>query len=197
MASHRSSDHELWTSILHNDHAAFSIFFDRHWSRVYTTIFHYLHDREAAAEVTHDIFLNLWLKRAQLNILSFSAYLQAAARYHVYKRQKAARSLPVIYKEQLEELEQHTCSNQGEEQLRYRELESNVHEYLNALPKRCREVYLLSRQQHLTNEQIAGKLGISKRTVENQLTHALQHLRGRLKKISIGMLVWVLFSSFN
>lgn len=192
--SHRSTDHELWNSILDGDPTAFSVLFDRYWSKVYTTIFYYLKDPEACKEITHDIFLSIWLKRRHLKILSFSAYLQAAARYHVYKHQKTARSLRVTYKENWETLSQQVCRNQGDEHLRYQELENNVEEYLRSLPKRCREVFILSRRQHLTNEQIAGKLGISKRTVENQLTHALQHLRVRLKDISVVLFIWLSIS---
>jgi len=185
------SDQELWTSILNGDNAAFSILFDRYWTSVYTTAYSYLKDEAASKDITHDIFLNIWQKRQQLQILSFPAYLRAASRYHVYKYIKQAKALPVTYRPELEESATHVCHNQGDENLGCQELQHSIDEYLTGLPKRCREIFFLSRQQHLTNDQIAGKLGISKRTVENQLTHALHHLRGMLKDISIGIFVWL------
>jgi RNA polymerase sigma factor (sigma-70 family) len=60
------------------------------------------------------------------------------------------------------------------------------------LPKRCREIFALSRTDQLTNEEISQRLGISKRSVENQLTTALQYVRAYLKYTVI--LVIVLFN---
>jgi len=56
---------------------------------------------------------------------------------------------------------------------------------LNDLPKKCREIYILSRKENLTISEIAQKLNISKRTVENQLTNALKHLRASLKYMMV------------
>ena len=193
MSPRTLSDHELWNAILQGGHSAFSILFDRYWASVYTTVYSYVKDETISKEITHDIFLNIWLKREQLQILSFSAYLRAAGRYHVYKYIKQAKAIPVTYSDALEESADLVCHNQGDENLGYLELKNNIDEHLMELPKRCREVFILSRQQHLTNDQIAGKLGISKRTVENQLTHALHHLRVMLKNISIGIFIWLLF----
>ncbi len=67
--------------------------------------------------------------------------------------------------------------NDGESNIRYRELEKKVEEELEELPSRCREIFTMSRMQQLTNDEIAARLDISKRTVENQLTYALRHLR--------------------
>ena len=193
MSPRTLSDHELWNAILQGGHSAFSILFDRYWASVYTTVYSYVKDETISKEITHDIFLNIWLKREQLQILSFSAYLRAAGRYHVYKYIKQAKAIPVTYSDALEESADLVCHNQGDENMGYLELKHNIDEHLMELPKRCREVFILSRQQHLTNDQIAGKLGISKRTVENQLTHALHRLRVMLKNISIGIFTWLLF----
>jgi RNA polymerase sigma-70 factor (ECF subfamily) len=54
---------------------------------------------------------------------------------------------------------------------------------LRQLPQRCREIFLMSRKDQLNNDEIASRLSISKRTVENQLTTALKHLRVELKRI--------------
>jgi RNA polymerase sigma-70 factor (ECF subfamily) len=185
MSLHHLSDHELWESILDGDQAAFSFFFRKHWAQVYATVFFYLKDQEACKEITHDIFLNIWLKRDHLKILTFPAYLKAAGRYHVYRYIRNARKHPIIYNEELAYYNGYTCSNHGDEQMVCKELEHQVDAYVSALPKRCREVFILSRKQHLSNDQIARKLGISKRTVENQITYALHHLRMLLKVISM------------
>jgi DNA-directed RNA polymerase specialized sigma24 family protein len=57
------------------------------------------------------------------------------------------------------------------------------------LPLRCREMFLLSRIQHFSNEEIAARLHISRRSVENQLTTALRHPRLTLKCLAVVWLV--------
>jgi RNA polymerase sigma factor (sigma-70 family) len=69
---------------------------------------------------------------------------------------------------------------QGEYDLTYRDLQSSVEANLQDLPERCREIFLLSRKEQLSIPEIAERLAISRRTVENQLTRALNHLRHSL-----------------
>ena len=76
-------------------------------------------------------------------------------------------------------------------EINYRELQhSGVDLQLQQLPQRCREIFLLSRKEHLSIAEIAQLLGISKRTVENQLTNALQHLRHELGDLSLLLLLF-------
>lgn len=186
------TDTELWDAVRQDDHNAFATLFDRYWPKIFGVAFTLLKDREASADIVHDLFLTLWIKRNQLNIESFSNYLKAAARYHVYKRLRTTKSIPLEYTD--DELQSRDANfNSGEEKLRYLELENRLDVYLNHLPKRCREIFILSRKEHLSNEEIANRLGISKRTVENQITHALNYLRISLKDLSI-ILILLTFS---
>jgi RNA polymerase sigma factor (sigma-70 family) len=73
------------------------------------------------------------------------------------------------------------CINLGDEHIRQQELDQQLHHYLDLLPNRCKEIFVLSRIEHLSNEEIANRLHISKRTVENQVTSALKQLRISLK----------------
>ncbi|WP_066831253.1 RNA polymerase sigma factor [Rufibacter ruber] len=178
-------DAEVWQAIQQDDTKAFTALFERYWSRIFTTAFAHLKDREASEEIVHAIFLNLWNKRHQLQIESFPAYLKAAARYHVYRQMKQARVIPLYYTDQLEALPPLTQANTGEEALRVQELDHQLDYELEKLPKRCQEIFLLSRKEQLSNEEIAQQLGISKRSVENQITVALRHLRLFLKNAAM------------
>src|SRR3546814_15198411 len=75
--------------------------------------------------------------------------------------------------------------NEGDERIRRSELESHVDQILPELPARCQEIFLLSRRDQLTNDEISDRLGISKRSVENQLTRALKHLRNHAKSLTV------------
>jgi len=190
MINDQTADENLWEAIQEGHTKAFSLLYDRYWYRVYTTAFHHLKDQETCIEVVHDIFLNLWQKRAQLQIQSFPAYLTTAARYHVYRKAHQQQQQRVTYTDTLELLSQSEERNTAVDKLREAELEVILMAALAGLPKRCREIFLMSRKEQLTNEEIAVRLGISKRTVENQLTYALAILRDKLKDLIVLVLLY-------
>lgn len=177
------TDLALWNAVKEGDLQAFDTLFNRYWSKVFTTAFNRLRDREACIEITNDVFVMLWTRRDKLVIHSFDAYLQTVTRNRVYKHFRALKSAPLDYNERIENIAAKNFAVDGDYNLRYRELEKTVDYYLNQLPQRCREIFHLSRKDQLNNDEIAARLSISKRTVENQLTTALKHLRVELKKI--------------
>lgn len=189
MLTDKSTDIELWIAIRNNELKGFNILFDRYWSKIYTTAFYYLKDAEACTEISHDIFLNIWNSRQVLDIQSIKGYLLTSARYHVYKRKQGLRSLDLKYVEDYKLVDLHTVQNSGEEKFNYEELEANINSFLEELPNRAREIFILSRKEHLSNDEIANRLSISKRTVENQITNALKHLRISLKHISVVLML--------
>lgn len=177
------TDLALWNAVKEDDIQAFDVLFKRHWSKVFTSAFNRLRDRHTCIEITNDIFVMLWLKRSKLEIQSFEAYLQIMTRNKVYKHFRTLKSTPVSYEEHMETLPVKNYAAAVDDDLRYAELEKNVEYYLGKLPQRCKEIFLMSRKDQLNNEEIASRLSISKRTVENQLTTALKHLRIELKRI--------------
>lgn len=183
------TDSELWTAVKNNELKAFNMLFDRYWQVIYTTSHRYVQDPEVCHEITHDIFLNIWNNRHRLEIQSVKSYLTASARYHVYKRKQGVRSLNLDYIEDYSSIEEASSRNIIEEAFNYQELESRLNHHLNALPNRAREIFLLSRIDQLSNDEIANRLSISKRTVENQITSALKYLRISLKHLGILMIL--------
>jgi RNA polymerase sigma-70 factor (ECF subfamily) len=185
------NDVELWNAIRCNDELAFTALFDRYWVRLYKTAVRYLKDHEAGEEVVHDVFLNIWERRHQLEIESFPNFLLTAIRYQVYNRMRSAKPRVILTATDIElnELDH----NKGENRIKDQELQHELNQYLDQLPKRCQEIFYMSRVNQLSNQEIAGRLGISKRTVENQITVALKHLRGSFKNIWIITFLWYIF----
>ena len=183
------TDSELWDAIRRNEESAFKALYDRYWSKIYSTAYSYLHDKEACAEIVHDIFMSIWLKRHRLEIASFSHYLTAASRYRVYKQLSQKGRSRIIYQDILVEENKMPSRNEGEDKLHYKELQASVDNYLLDLPERCREIFYLSRKEQLSIAEIAERLGISRRTVENQLTRALLHLRHSLGDLYVIFMV--------
>jgi len=183
------SDEELWNLILKDDYRAFAVLFQRHWLRIYKTALNHYNDAEACEEIVQDLFLNIWNRRKYLTIRCFDSYLKAAARYQVYTYIKRIKPLRLEYQETYSETSGHYELNRGLENMLYLEMEDELHEQLKLLPERCQEIFLLSRKEYLANCDIADKLGISKRSVENQIALALKHLRSYLKHLAIILLI--------
>lgn len=183
------TDAQLWNAVRAGDQQAFNRLFDRYWTGVYKTAYKYLKDKPASQEIVHDIFLSLWSRRQTLEITSFPAFLLTATRFQVYSRKRAPRIVLAGDESLVPDV-----PGAGEADLRIREseLHAQLQQLLQQLPQRCREIFNMSRFQYLSNDEIARQLGISKRTVENQLTTALAHLRMNLKDIS-GVLIIAMF----
>lgn len=184
-------DAALWEAIQRGDTKAFATLYERYWRRLFTAAYACLPDREACEELVHDIFLTLWTERARLHIANLPAYLAAAVRYQAIRCQRTARAHPLYHSDSLGTLPAGTTYNQGERKLLDLDLEARVAAALSQLPQRCREIFLLSRMQHCSNDEIAERLHISRRSVENQLTTALRHLRLVLQCLGyLGLLFW-------
>jgi RNA polymerase sigma-70 factor (family 1) len=191
------TDTELWEAIKLDDKKAFNMLFERYWSVMYTSAYNHLRDTELSANAVHDVFVNIWEKRGIFEITSVKNYLTSSARYHVYKSLKERKRSTVMYVDHYNEEVTTPDENSAENKLTRLDVENAVGEHLLKLPKRCREIFLLSRMQHMSNDEIAIQLGISKRTVENQITHALKYLRMHLDKIAILLTAVAFVSAFN
>jgi RNA polymerase sigma-70 factor (ECF subfamily) len=186
------SDSELWLAVRHDDEHAFAMLFDRYWVRLYKTALRYLKDRENSEEVVHDVFLNIWNRRRQLEIESVPNFLLSAIRYQVYNRMRTSKPPVTLVLNDLE-MGYLPDYNQSDHRIKNQELLLELSRYLEKLPKRCQEIFYLSRMDNLSNQEIAGRLGISKRTVENQITMALKHLRSCFRQASIILCVYYMF----
>jgi RNA polymerase sigma-70 factor (ECF subfamily) len=190
MPSDNLTDSELFEAIILNNEKAFNQLFERHWFKVYSVAYKYVKDEETALEIAHDIFLNIWTKRKQLQINSFKSYVVTAASYHGIRKRQNIAGIPVQYVDDYGRFENDrpliSCEyahNEGELNIEEQEVNETIDVLLTNLPKRCREIYYMSRRDHLSITEIADRLNISKRTVENQLTAALKHLRVSLNVV--------------
>ncbi len=174
------SDLELWNKVVSDDADAFASLYDRHWSTLFKTAGYYTQDQNLAEEIVHDIFVTLWQRRKYLRINNFRNYVFIATRYHVIRHIKAGRISPITYVDRYEEHMVEQPNVKSTEKISQSDFEIELKTMLNGLPKRCSEIFYLSRVNQLSNHEIAESLGISKPTVENQITHALKFLRNKM-----------------
>jgi len=181
------SDNELWAQVTADDGDAFVDLYNRYSGQLYKTARFYLKDSSLAEEVVHDVFVVLWQRRTFLKIINFPSYIQITTRYHVYKKLKEARVSPIQYIEAYEKVPDCAGGQSPADKLNQEDFETELKAYLRGVPKRCSEIFLLSRVKQLSNAEIASFLGIKRVTVENQITHALKYLRSFLSHKSPGV----------
>lgn len=155
---------------------------------VFDFVFHYYYsglcafaekivgDSNASEDIVQDLFFTLWIKYKQIQISSsLKSYLFTSVKNRSLdylkkkkKKTKHVNSAPYL---------QNHAENLSIFWFAESEMETLVQKSLNKLPPRCREIFKLSRFAGLKNQDIAEKLGISKRTVELQISNALKFLR--------------------
>lgn len=173
---HSLSDKELWNLIRVNDRRAFEMVYERHWSRLIVSAYQVLEDREVARDIVQDVFTELWMRRKTTFIDTLPSYLTVAVRNKVFKHMRRG----YISKKHLDTLERISFVDATEEMVNYNQMKERYEQSLAQLPDRCREVFELSRMENLPVKEIAIRLNISPKTVENQITKALKHFRATL-----------------
>lgn len=154
--------------------AAFEEIYNRYWNKLYSAAYKRVQSKEVSEELVQDLFTSLWLNRKTVNVhTSLAAYLFTSVRYlvlnHVQKEMVRAS-----YKESLQ---LNRVDNSTEETVLLNDLVLNLNAAVEQLPVKCKSVFELSRKEYKSNKEIAAELGISEKTVENQLTKALRRLR--------------------
>jgi len=177
------TDEQLFLLIKGSNELAFTELYDRYWKKLLVRAHILLNNREDAEEVIHDIFVQLWRKRATIELNNrFVTYLSAMLRYGCFKilaRQKRRLHSGTDVKS-LEIMDDSTCQYLDFEYLRI-ELEKEV----SQLPEKCQLIFRYSRETGLTDKQIAEKLHISVNTVRTQMGRALKKLKTSLRSFFI------------
>lgn len=178
------SDKELVDRIRSNEQEAYYMLFNRHWEPMYAFAQSLIKDSETAKDILQDVWLSLWARREAIYNENIKAYLMQAVKFRVYKELRDGRLL-AEHESYLTTLSNDPLSD---DILQHKELELNIENWIEKLPPKRKEVFKLSRYEELTNKEIAEKLGISQRTVETHISHALKFLREKLGPFSFVLL---------
>ncbi|MFD1629910.1 RNA polymerase sigma factor [Pseudopedobacter beijingensis] len=172
------SDQQVIALLKDSEEKGLTILFKKYWSFLYSVAFNVFRDKDVCEDIVQEIFLKIWEKREELEIrTSLKTYLLSSVKYEVYRQLKKEQAKSPITTEVSESL----FAASVEKNLEHKELVHNIASAVNSLPPKCKEIYQLSRNEYLSHKEIAHKMNISTKTVENHLTKALKHL-----KVSIG-----------
>lgn len=176
----------LLNALSQNDEMAFKTLFTRYFPRVKRFILNLLQDSLTAEDLSQDIFLKIWQNRGSASeITNLNAYMYSASRnaVHQYLRRKVvADSYAGTHDGRTDDIRQETNI---ENDLFADDLLMLITYTVDNMPQQRKNVYNLSRINGYTNDEIAEKLSISKRTVENHLTAALADIRKVLRNFFI------------
>ncbi|MEM8894831.1 MAG: RNA polymerase sigma-70 factor, partial [Bacteroidota bacterium] len=129
-------------------------------------------DEEACKDIVQEVFLSVWTDDELVKIENAKAYFHQAVRYKVLMELRRGK----VSEKHLQTL-QLLEVNSTEELFNFQELNETIENTIQTLPEKCREVFVLSRMEHLSNKEIAERMNISIRTVETHISNALRILR--------------------
>jgi RNA polymerase sigma-70 factor, ECF subfamily len=182
-ASPEDNDLALIDGMKRNRHDAYEALYHKYATQLYVFTAHKLHAKEVAEELVHDVFIRLWEKRSVLNIqTNVAAYLFKMMRNEILQYLRSTKNREAFIDEMLAlDIKGET---QTDENLFYKEMAVRLQEIIDNLPDKCREIFILSRENDLSVKEIASRLDIADQTVKNQLTKALTIVRKELKHIT-------------
>jgi RNA polymerase sigma-70 factor (family 1) len=158
------------------DEQAFTRLFTHYSGWIYATSYKLTDSSHTAEEIVQDVFLKIWLKRAELDkIESFVDYLYVMARNQsVSVLRTVIRNRKILH--QLATTTDQSV-NETENDIIYNDYRSILQEGVNRLPPRQGEIYRLIREKGMKREEVAGLLGISPHTVKAHLREAIRTVR--------------------
>ena len=163
------------------ENVSFNEIYSLHWKELCAIAARITKNKEVAEDIVQEVFLSLLNRNQEQPIENVRAFLIQALKYQCFNWFRSAR----IANEHLSRMAKAELENTTENDVNFILTDQTVHDVVSSMPDRCREVFEMSRYQQFTNEEIATKLNLSQRTVENHLTRALKILRVSLKMFLI------------
>ena len=161
-------EQDIWQSISAGDELAYEGLFKSHYPELSLYAMRFVQDMENAEEIVQDIFFNLWDKREKLEIkISLKSYLYRTVKntcLNVLKHQKVEYKYKEHFSRELQ-IDEMNSNNWIVES----ELSDKIIDAIEKLPPERKKVFVLSRFEKLKYREIAEKLDISIKTVENQM----------------------------
>ena len=181
-------DKQLLRRLKEGNKESFRIIFERNAPVFLAFARRLLRDPDVAEDIVQNVFMRLWIARERVDEeRNLRNYLMVSVRNEIYGHLRMAfnaRREPDSAR--VAEVEDSAPGLENE--LSARELERIVEKIVERMPSRRREIFTLSRRQHLSNAEIARQLGLSVRTVEKHIELALAEIR-RLLHVSVLLLV--------
>ena len=166
-----------------SDQGAYATIFRRMQEPLLRYVYRITKDEALALDVLQDVFLKLWEKRQEIEVkVSLKALLYAMARnraLNVNRNRNRMKYDTELINENTTEISE----SMVEHELQAGQLDAFFKTWIKELPPRRGEAFVLSRFHAMSNKEIGEVMGLSKRTVDTHIVHALRHLRKRYDQL--------------
>jgi RNA polymerase sigma-70 factor (family 1) len=165
------------------DENSFKEIYNLYWEKVFSVCYAHIGEKESAKGMVQEIFKSLWERKDELEITqSVEKYLVRSAKFKVFEYIRNKK----IREKHLENivLLQVTSVNSTENDVMLGTLTEKISALIEKLPNQCRKVFKMSREDGLSNKEIACDLLISERAVEYHISRAVTALKSNLKEYS-------------
>ncbi len=173
-----------------DDKSALDEFYNYYYPRLYTFAKKFLKVEDDINDILQDVFIKLWENRHSIkNVDTFNAWIFTVTKNAVitYFREKTKL---IAFESRVRDM----ATSEGyfaDSTIEYVEMKEKVELFIEQLPDKRRLIFKLSREQGLSNKEIAGQLGISIKTVEDHIMHAIRFLRSNLKTLDVITLLYM------
>lgn len=188
------SNNELLLLIQKDDKIAFYNLYERYCRRLHGFVLRYIKQKEDAEEIVQEVFVKIWESRNKIDAYSsFESFLFTVA-YNTTISLLRKRTNEKKYLEHIKSLQQPSNSPDLIDEIHFNELNDRVQSLLNELTPRQKEIFQLSREEGLTQAEIAKKLDISVNTVKKHMGNTLAFLKSQIdSSLTINLLFVCLF----
>lgn len=173
------TDQQLLPLLNQGDRAAFTEIYNRYWLVAYRSALHVLDDEESCMDVIQDVFVWLWQHHEQIQINSLKAYIITAVKFKILNVIRQGKLKNTVHSKIFNE------EYEPESNIEVKELKRMIEEFVDDLPPQAKQIFHMSRYEHLSNKEIALKMGISEKTVKNQINISLKKLKSSLGRTSV------------
>ena len=161
--------------------SAYRQLFEMYYQQLVVFAYKYLQDLEAARDIVQECYLHMYETRASISIqTSLKAYLFTSVRNRCLNQVKHEQ-VREKYRQSIRS-EFNPTDQDPDGMMDAVELEARIYDIVSSLPGKCRQIFVMSRVDGKKNQEIAGELNLSVRTIETQISKALKSLKDKLLK---------------
>ncbi|MDR2283728.1 MAG: RNA polymerase sigma-70 factor [Sphingobacterium sp.] len=172
----------LLTRVSVGDEKAFLMLYDKYWERLFVYAVNIVKDRNEAEDVVQEVFTKLWrVRESLLSVRNLNAYLITITRNQALKNILGSKRMTESIQSFIYYVEHDYPSLDKEYDAK--ELASLIEKHVDHLPEKMKEIFVLSRENGLSNKEIADSLNISEHTVKKQINNSLRRIRSSIRYI--------------